>query len=403
MATNSLENVSYPDAATAISHGKRHLLVRDYTAAVAALAEGLKILSQTHGENADELGEPYLIYGRALLGLAREEAGILGGGVPGSEEGDNVDSEDEDSSEEKSNDTDEKNGEMLNNPKPDDLNDSNNISIEKKAAIVPRSSKDTTSTIENLNTDVTDRLTLENEKIDENSGVEDDDNESGNGIDLQVAWEVLELAKIVFQKRGSSGLKSLAETYRLLGEVAMESGNHQVAITDLKQALKIFSNEEFFDPRVLAELHYQLGLAYSLLNEFDSSIQQFNKATSLLELKINQLETMKEPPKSDDPFYTVENEIKELKELLPEIQEKITDMTDFKQEACKLVIEGIKNKVTSVPHNGASTSSTMANTAENISSSKESKSVTDISHLVRKKRKSDEPMEQNISPFKKKC
>jgi len=32
------------------------------------------------------MGELYLLYGRALLGLAREEAGVLGGGVPGSEE-----------------------------------------------------------------------------------------------------------------------------------------------------------------------------------------------------------------------------------------------------------------------------------------------------------------------------
>lgn len=35
---------------------------------------------------------------------------------------------------------------------------------------------------------------------------------------------------------------------------------------------------------------------------------------------------------SADPFYSVEGEIKELKELLPEIQEKIQDMMDYKAE-----------------------------------------------------------------------
>lgn len=33
-----------------------------------------------------------------------------------------------------------------------------------------------------------------------------------------------------------------------------------------------------------------------------------------------------------DSFYSVEGEIKELKELLPEIQEKIQDMMDYKAE-----------------------------------------------------------------------
>lgn len=80
------EEVPIKDAATAISQGKRHLLVRDYHLAVAVLARACELLAQEHGETGDEMGELYLLYGRALLGLAREEAGVLGGGVPGSEE-----------------------------------------------------------------------------------------------------------------------------------------------------------------------------------------------------------------------------------------------------------------------------------------------------------------------------
>lgn len=80
------EEVPIKDAATAISQGKRHLLVRDYNLAVVVLAQACELLAQKHGETGDEMGELYLLYGRALLGLAREEAGVLGGGVPGSEE-----------------------------------------------------------------------------------------------------------------------------------------------------------------------------------------------------------------------------------------------------------------------------------------------------------------------------
>lgn len=80
------EEMPIKDAATAISQGKRHLLVRDYNLAVVVLAQACELHAQEHGETGDEMGELYLLYGRALLGLAREEAGVLGGGVPGSEE-----------------------------------------------------------------------------------------------------------------------------------------------------------------------------------------------------------------------------------------------------------------------------------------------------------------------------
>lgn len=103
------ESAAFTDPATAISHGKRHLLVRDYTMAVTALAQACQLLAEKHGDTADELGEPYLLYGRALLGLAREEAGVLGGGVPGTEETEDDDEEDEDDAEdEKLSNLDEK-------------------------------------------------------------------------------------------------------------------------------------------------------------------------------------------------------------------------------------------------------------------------------------------------------
>lgn len=97
------EEVPIKDAATAISQGKRHLLVRDYHLAVAVLARACELLAQEHGETGDEMGELYLLYGRALLGLAREEAVVLGGGVPGSEEA----SQDEQGEEEEEEETEE--------------------------------------------------------------------------------------------------------------------------------------------------------------------------------------------------------------------------------------------------------------------------------------------------------
>lgn len=105
------ENALFTDPVAAISQGKRHLLVRDYGMAVTALAQACELLAQKYGDTADELGEPFLLYGRALLALAREETGVLGGAVPGSdeveaeEEGEGE--EDEDAVEEKEEENDD--------------------------------------------------------------------------------------------------------------------------------------------------------------------------------------------------------------------------------------------------------------------------------------------------------
>lgn len=447
-----VESAAFTDPATAISHGKRHLLVRDYTMAVTALAQACQMLAEKHGDTADELGEPYLLYGRALLGLAREEAGVLGGGVPGTEEAEEDDEEDEEEAEEeKLSNVDEKEDEdeeqadkettseatettatetkaedskvdqepakpeaekneekveSSNSEKKEVGKEDSSKSEENKSAEPPAekqkdeekpaasSSKDTSHVNGPSCSTEQNGVVKENGEDDgEDIGKEDEEDEVNN---LQVAWEVLELAKLVLLKRGQPGWKLLADAYRLLGEVAMEGGNFQGALNDLHKCLELLQQIEPQEPRAIAEIHYQLALAHSLGNEFDASIEEFNKATELLEARIKELEEIKEPPKTDDSFYTVEGEIQELKELLPEIQEKISDMKDFKQEACKLVIEGIKSKVA-----GGSCSNGAGPSGSSDSAPKVQKPASDISHLVRKKRKADEPETEVASPCKK--
>lgn len=194
-------------------------------------------------------------------------------------------------------------------------------------------------------------------------------------------------------KRGSVGWKLLAEAYRLLGEVAMEGGNHESALTDFKACLNLLEKMTPRDHRAIAEIHYQMGLAHAMANNFDASVEQFDQASALLEAKIVHLKTLQgNPPQSDDPFYTVEGEIKELQDLLPEIQEKIADIKDLKKETD--VIKEIKEEA-----NGCS-SDAKANT-EASGSGAASKPASDISHLVRKKRKAEDEGSNTASPCKK--
>ena len=69
-----------------LTAGKRDLLIQDPASAVASLAQACQLLGEHYGETAPECGEPYYYYGRALLDLARMEAGVidnvLDGGKP---------------------------------------------------------------------------------------------------------------------------------------------------------------------------------------------------------------------------------------------------------------------------------------------------------------------------------
>ena len=57
--------------------GKRHMLVQDPNAAVTAFAEACEALGKIYGETANQCGEAYFYYGKALLDLARMEAGVI--------------------------------------------------------------------------------------------------------------------------------------------------------------------------------------------------------------------------------------------------------------------------------------------------------------------------------------
>jgi len=444
MVDNTTEDaVTFKDAATALSQGKRHLLVRDYGMAVVALAQACSKLAEDHGDMSDELGEPFLLYGRALLGLSREEAEVLGSCMPENEDGEEEAEEDDDGEEEQA----DEDVEMKENAekevaakktedKKENEKEECKMEVEKKEEMKESDTKEekketdkkdekkeddnkSEKSVESAAGSSTSASTKEagsssaangeastskqngaaSENGDEDAEDGEEEEEEAN-TNLQVAWEVLELAKLILLKRGEDGWKLLAEAHRLLGEVAMESGNQIGALTDLTACLDLLRKIEPVDARSMAETHYQLGLAYSLGNEFDSSIEQFQEATKLLEARIKELESITEPPKTDDPASSVESEINELKELLPEIQEKIADMRDFKQQTAKMVIENIKSQMASGScSNGAGPSSAGASSSGSPSSS--SKPASDISHLVRKKRKTDNEESEAASPCKK--
>merc|ERR1711973_317076 len=123
------------------------------------------------------------------------------------------------------------------------------------------------------------------EKEDVAATEKEDEEEPSN---LQLAWEMLELAKNILMKQSES-LKDtdkdkclvdsrICDTYQTLGEVSIENENYQQAIDDLETCLKRRKDMLPEDSRVIAETQYQLGVAQGFNSDFDRAVESLDQA-----------------------------------------------------------------------------------------------------------------------------
>lgn len=315
------------------SQGKRHLLVGDFKSAVSAFKEATDALVELYGEQAPECGDAYYHYGRALLELARKEAGVLGPDLDGgsSQEGSTGEEEDE---EEESEESQEEEG--------DSKKDGEEEEGEEEAEEGEGKEKD--------------------KKENATEGEGENTEEEEEVTTLQCAWEWLDVARVIFDKQEDKAevAKKRAQIRLSLGEVCMESEDYEGAISEFKDCLAIQEGVLEKDDRSLAETHYQLGLVYSLADDFDNAVTHYTSAVDVIQLKIKNLQARveekntwskerkdKELAESKDVFYTEEGEIEDLQQLLPDIQLKIVDMKEMKatsverlQQAAKAMLLG---------------------------------------------------------------
>lgn len=528
--TTVTEKQDSPDLAVEaldlVAKGKRNMVCGEVPQAVNQLQEACRLLAEKYGETADECGEAYFLYGKALLDMARVESGVLGNalqGVPEDEEeevgstenkdedkiekeaaaeGEDMDKireqvfdamgerdeevaarkkeepkekdvdmaedkekskndekEDSKSEEDQKNLNDEKKGtdevDKNKDEKKSDQKESDKMEteveiakevkedekkeetakVEKKsdekkekeevATKVPEETKEGTDEkkeAEEMETEANQGEEKTEEGDEEDGDGEEEDEEEGEGSkdksqdddaddvpNLQLSWEMLELAKIIFTRQENKEMKlKAAETHLKLGEVGLETEQYEQAIGDFTQCLKIQKEQLDSDDRLLAETYYQLGLAFSFNAQFDESIENFRHATKGIEAKIAKLNKFlkenetgkgKEQAKTDDPIANAHQEIKDLKEILPDIMAKIEDAEEEKKNQDK-VKQMVKDNVapeaesTTTTGFGETSSSSGFGTTSSTSDQAEKKGATNIMHLVRKKRKPEDEQEE---------
>ncbi|VEN45543.1 unnamed protein product, partial [Callosobruchus maculatus] len=324
-------NTETKNSTELLGQGIRAYVLQDYNSAVTALSKASELMAAKLGNDLhDSLGEVYLYYGKSLLGLSREENEALGDAVPKGQ--DDSDDEEEEGEDEEGDDEKQK-----------EENGETEKSVETKVEKEEKADKAEEKT--SNGTSVTVESSTSNGKGAGTSNgapgtAEDAENEDEEPTDLQVAWEVLELAKQIFEKQGEAGKKNLAETLIVLGEVALESENFPSAINDIKAGLAIQKTLFGKESRVVAESYFKLGVAYSTNSEVDEAIASFTDSLQYLRARVEHLEKM------EDKKDQINDEIAEIKNLIPEVEEKIADIKSYKDEVCQCDIRTtIKNFV----------------------------------------------------------
>ncbi|XP_055637118.1 protein NASP homolog isoform X2 [Toxorhynchites rutilus septentrionalis] len=392
------------EAKELFGRGSRNYCMKQYMDAADDLSSCCAIYSELYGATAEQCGLPYLLYAKSLIAIGKDENNLIvpgeeeeaddeddedgeGGDEGGSANGQVDDEEKKDGEEKATDDAEVKQSEEEQCSKSPEEDDS-----KKEDGEAGSSSK----TDEEPQPGPSTSNGAEEEKEEESVDCEDEK----AGGNLEVAWEILELAVKIFESQGDKTLDNLSDCYSELASISFENSHFTDAANDYKKALSIHDKSEKSDSRVIAEIHYKVGLCHLMLNEFEDSIKSFRDACSELD-KVIEKEKAKE--QTDETEATVEDLEETKQEILDKITEveetKKTSIEEVKRELSKIIVKGETSNGFDAA--GSSSSSTAATNGAS-SSSKPTEKATDISHLIKRK-KPDTPTtnDPDSSPAKK--
>lgn len=96
-------------------------------------------------------------------------------------------------------------------------------------------------------------------ETEENPPQEDDEPEG----DLQIAWEVLDVARCILEKESSAACKSfLSDVYMRLGDLMRFNSNVAASIEEYQKALIIRLSSCAPHDRMISDTHFSLAVAY---------------------------------------------------------------------------------------------------------------------------------------------
>ncbi|KAK9827868.1 hypothetical protein WJX74_006810 [Apatococcus lobatus] len=163
-------------------------------------------------------------------------------------------------------------------------------------------------------------------------GEEDDDSSDAedDGNDMQLAWEMLELAKLCYSSDASTHRQQLADVQILLGDIGMEQEAFDGALADYSESIQLLKQEKSI-ARKMAELHYKTALALQFLDEPEKALEHTNVAIGHCKIQLQGAEAL--PGKGTDAVADSDkSQGADLKGILVDLQAKADDLQDAIQQ-----------------------------------------------------------------------
>ncbi|KAI9473926.1 MAG: hypothetical protein EXX96DRAFT_621554 [Benjaminiella poitrasii] len=322
-------------AKTLIEEGKVAYDNKYYDESVSRLGEACQLLDEANGDLDPANGDAYFMYGKALLQLAIQQNNVLGQSAQASAS-----------------------------------------KVEEQQEIAKEQEVESKNPLFQLNA-VPDFSNTAEEENDEEEEEGDDENAED---DFESAWDILDVARVIFEKGEDKETKlKLADVHLCLGDVSLETEKFNEALVDYEKAIEIKQSVLEDNDRELAEAHYKYALALEFSTEkSDQAVPELKKAVEVLKKRLEALESNenskgKGKGKETDLSKGASDEIKEIKEIIPDIELKIEELTS--RQATEKEAEALLKAMLS------QNSSTIS--AKDISASTP---INDLSTLVKRKK-----------------
>ncbi|KAH9006707.1 hypothetical protein EDB83DRAFT_2462851 [Lactarius deliciosus] len=328
----SAQEQPQPPATTvsdALDHAKKAFALRKYEQAVEHYATALELLSKTHAEDAPEMADVYFAYGKALLENAVVQNSVLG-----------------------KDQQQQQDGAVEEEPA------ANGNKILSFSGDAEDEEEDEDPAVDLFEASKPDTDAEGEDEAGEGDGEGEDEAEPED--DFNAAWEVLDLARAIYEKRmdGDDAVRlKVADTFIMLGDISLETEKFEQAITDYSAGLALKTELLPLSSRQLAEAHYKLSIALDLTaGRLADAIHHAQRALESIEARLDELRAglagtlapLPEPTPEDDdakgkgkgkqgalaPDELVQNwsktqieaEVKELGELKQDLALKVDEL-----------------------------------------------------------------------------
>ncbi|WVF71875.1 hypothetical protein IAT40_006685 [Kwoniella sp. CBS 6097] len=370
-----------------VGEGKKAIVLKQWEEGVTKYGEALDLMRQLVGEFDPQMAPLLLSYGRALYELAFSQQGVMGKEEPSKEADDAV--------QQGASDAPTTKGNFV-------FSDDEAEADDPAAPTAGPSEAPSASLTPAPGTGAADP---QGGREGENQDQGEDDEEPED--DYNAAWEVLDVARTIYQKIVEDAKNeknesvredklNLAECYVALGDVSCETENFPQAVQDYTSALEIKSALLPASSRALASVHYQLATVLEFTpNRRSDSLNHVEKALESFKLRLQELKSASSSSSSENIGVLSEevlklsekereNEIKDVETLLGDLEVKIEELKAA-PPANDIVSESI-NHLLGQPDTDGFGSASGSGSGSGSTGGGDSGPVNDLTSMVKKKK-----------------